>query len=93
MFRRLPRATLMTVALVLASQALVTPAPVRGQFIVEDPKDGKGNVPERASAASFDRGLDAFRTEDALDPLRGRDDLKLLMMDLAMPADPFAAAR
>ena len=36
------------------------------------------------------RSLDAFRTEDALDPLRGRDDFQLLMMDLAMPADPFA---
>ena len=34
-----------------------------------------------------------FRTEDALDPLRGRDDFRLLMMDLAIPADPFDAAR
>jgi hypothetical protein len=31
--------------------------------------------------------------EDALDPLRGRDDFRLLLMDLALPADPFAAAR
>ena len=38
------------------------------------------------------RAAGAFRTEDALDPLRGRDDFRLLMMDLAMPADPFAAA-
>ena len=36
---------------------------------------------------------DAYRTEDALDPLRARPDFKLLMMDLAMPAEPFAAAR
>jgi hypothetical protein len=35
---------------------------------------------------------DAYRTESALDPLRDRDDFRLLMMDLAMPADPFAAA-
>ena len=35
----------------------------------------------------------AYRTEDALDPLRGRDDFKLLMMDRVMPAEPFAAAR
>jgi tetratricopeptide (TPR) repeat protein len=35
----------------------------------------------------------AFRYDDALDPLRRRDDFKLLMMDLAMPADPFATAR
>jgi tetratricopeptide (TPR) repeat protein len=31
-----------------------------------------------------------FRTEAALDSLRGRDDFRLLLMDLAMPADPFA---
>jgi tetratricopeptide (TPR) repeat protein len=37
--------------------------------------------------------LEEFRTENVLDALRGRDDFKLLMMDLAMPADPFAAAR
>jgi hypothetical protein len=39
------------------------------------------------------RTFDDFRTEDALDPLRSRDDFKPLMMDLAMPAEPFAAAR
>jgi hypothetical protein len=33
-----------------------------------------------------------YRHEDALDPLRGRDDFQLLMMDLAMPAEPFARA-
>ncbi len=33
---------------------------------------------------------DAYRTEDALDPLRGRDDFRLLIMDLDMPSDPFA---
>ena len=36
------------------------------------------------------RGGAAYRTEDALDPLRDREDFKLLMMDLAMPADPSA---
>jgi tetratricopeptide (TPR) repeat protein len=36
---------------------------------------------------------ETFRTERALDPLRDRDDFKLLMMDMAMPAEPFAAAR
>jgi hypothetical protein len=35
----------------------------------------------------------ADRAEDALDPLLGREDFRLLMMDLAMPADSFAAAR
>jgi hypothetical protein len=39
------------------------------------------------------RTPDAYRTEDALDPLRGRDDFQLLLMDLAMPAEPFAATR
>jgi hypothetical protein len=38
------------------------------------------------------RSRDAFRTEAALGPLRSRDDFQLLMMDLAMPADPFARA-
>ena len=47
----------------------------------------------RSAVAMNYRSPDAFRTEDALDPLRGRDDFRLLMMDLAMPADPFAAAR
>jgi eukaryotic-like serine/threonine-protein kinase len=36
------------------------------------------------------RGAVAFATEAALDPLRERSDFRLLMMDLAMPADPFA---
>jgi hypothetical protein len=34
-----------------------------------------------------------FRTEDALDPFRDRDDFRLLMMDMAMPTDPFAGPR
>jgi tetratricopeptide (TPR) repeat protein len=36
------------------------------------------------------RSLDAFRHEDALDPLRDRPDFRLLMMDLAMPGEPFS---
>jgi hypothetical protein len=39
------------------------------------------------------RSPDAYRNEDALDPLRDRDDFRLMMMDLAVPAKPFAAAR
>ncbi len=35
----------------------------------------------------------AFRTMDALDALRNRDDFRLLMLDLAMPTEPFATAR
>ena len=34
------------------------------------------------------RNTNAYRTEDALDPLRGREDFKLLMMDLTFPAEP-----
>jgi eukaryotic-like serine/threonine-protein kinase len=36
------------------------------------------------------RSAGVFRTEDALDPLRGRDDFRLLLLDLGFPADPFA---
>ena len=38
------------------------------------------------------RSPDPSRTESAFDPVRERPDFKLLMMDLAMPAPPFAAA-
>ena len=37
------------------------------------------------------RDRDAYRTEAALNDLRDRDDFRALMMDLAMPSDPFAA--
>jgi hypothetical protein len=36
------------------------------------------------------RSLDAFRTDDALDPHRDRDDFQLLILDLAFPAEAFA---
>jgi hypothetical protein len=39
------------------------------------------------------RRAGALRTESALNPLRGRDDFRLLMMDLEFPAEPFAGAR
>jgi tetratricopeptide (TPR) repeat protein len=39
------------------------------------------------------RSPDAYRTEDALDRLRDRSNFQLLLMDLAMPAEPFAAVR
>jgi eukaryotic-like serine/threonine-protein kinase len=45
------------------------------------------------AVAKGHRYADSFRTEDALDPLRDRPDFRLLMMDLAFPAEPFAAAR
>jgi hypothetical protein len=34
-----------------------------------------------------------YGTESAIDPLRGRDDFRLLMMELAFPAEPFARVR
>jgi tetratricopeptide (TPR) repeat protein len=46
----------------------------------------------KALAAGF-RGLSNLAHDSDLDSLRTRDDFKLLMMDLAMPTDPFAAAR
>jgi hypothetical protein len=36
--------------------------------------------------------VNAFRADDALEPLRVRTDFQLLMMDLEMPAEPFAGA-
>ena len=45
----------------------------------------------KAMAMGF-RNADAYRAEDALDPLRDRSDFRLLMMDLAMPDEPFARA-
>ena len=42
-----------------------------------------------AVAAGF-RDLAHMRTDTDLDPLRSRLDFQLLMMDLAMPDDPFA---
>jgi hypothetical protein len=47
----------------------------------------------RSAAAAGYRNLAVYRYEPSLGPLRGRDDFKLLLMDLAMPADPFTAAR
>ena len=46
----------------------------------------------RKAVAMGYRRLDTFRTDDALDPLRSRNDFRLLMMDLAFPAHPIADA-
>ena len=42
----------------------------------------------RAAEMGF-RNLATYRNETALNPLRGRDDFPLLMMDLAFPFEPF----
>jgi tetratricopeptide (TPR) repeat protein len=44
----------------------------------------------RRAAAMGYRSPAAYRYEPALGPLRGRDDFRLLLLDLAFPADPFA---
>jgi hypothetical protein len=44
----------------------------------------------RNAAAAGYRNPPMYRYEPALRPLRGRDDFQLLLMDLAMPSDPFA---
>ena len=47
----------------------------------------------RQAVADGYRNTDAIRKEAALDPLRGRLDFQLLMMDVALPNDPFAQDR
>ena len=49
-------------------------------------------VLRRAVAMGY-RNPDTYRTELALEPLRNRPDFRALMMDLTMPADPFAHGR
>ncbi len=44
----------------------------------------------RQAVATGYRNPADYRREPALGPLRGRDDFRLLMLDLAFPADPFA---
>jgi eukaryotic-like serine/threonine-protein kinase len=38
------------------------------------------------------RSPDAYRTEDALDPIRSRDEFRLLMLDLSFPTNAFASS-
>src|SRR5262249_53447301 len=47
----------------------------------------------RQAVAAGYGNLDEPRRDPDLWPLRDRDDFRLLMMDLAMPAEPFAPAR
>ena len=44
----------------------------------------------RQAVAMGYRDLEVFRTESALDVLHNRPDFQALMMDLAMPSEPFA---
>ena len=49
-----------------------------------------GDGPAAQAVAMGFRNADAFRSEAALDPLRDREDFRLLVMDLTMPDEPFA---
>jgi hypothetical protein len=44
----------------------------------------------RRAVAMVFRNRNELRIESALNPLRSRGDFRLLVMDLVMPADPFA---
>jgi serine/threonine protein kinase len=55
-----------------------------------DVEAGEAMPALRKAVAMGYRSPETYRTEDELDPLRGREDFKLLIMDLAMPDDPFA---
>ncbi len=46
----------------------------------------------RRAVAMGHHSLDAYRTEDALVPLRDREDFRALLMDLAFPEPVFASA-
>ena len=47
----------------------------------------------RTAARMGYRDAHVWRTDSALDLLRSRDDFRLLMMDVAFPAEPFATPR
>ena len=51
-------------------------------------KQTSAEMVARAVAAGY-RNLAWMRTDTDLDPLRSREDFRLLLMDLAFPAEPF----
>jgi serine/threonine-protein kinase len=69
----------------------VAGAPGSGLSAAEGPAelDRAMGLLRRAVAAGY-RSIDWMRRDPDLDGLRGRRDFQLLMMDLAMPVDPFA---
>ncbi len=58
-----------------------------------DAETGRAMDLLRRAVAMGYRDPSAYRTETALDPLRERSDFRLLLIDLAFPADPFARGR
>jgi serine/threonine-protein kinase len=57
-----------------------------------DPEAAKALALFRRAAEMGYRDLARYHTETALDPLRDRPDIQMLIMDLAFPADPFCPA-
>jgi hypothetical protein len=47
----------------------------------------------RLAVANGFRDLDRMRGATGLDPLRARDDFRLLLLDIALPSEPFARTR
>jgi eukaryotic-like serine/threonine-protein kinase len=47
----------------------------------------------RKAIGMGNRDIGWLRTERGLDPIRGRDDFRLMMMDLVFPSQPFARTR
>jgi eukaryotic-like serine/threonine-protein kinase len=83
----------------VSGDSLVTQAAVRllsGRIGEESDRapaqDGAMDLLRRAISMGYG-DIELLRTGPALDSLRDRDDFRLMMMDLEMPADPFASAR
>jgi tetratricopeptide (TPR) repeat protein len=72
-----------------AAEFLGKPGPVPILFEVKAEPDRAMDRLRRMASSGFLR-LEVLRTSPDLAPLRGRPDFQLLVMDLAMPADPFA---
>jgi eukaryotic-like serine/threonine-protein kinase len=75
----------------LSSIALLEGTPMSA--ILRDAEEVRAMTLLRQAVRMGYRDLNVYRTESAIDPLRERDEFRLLMMDLAMPADPLARDR
>jgi tetratricopeptide (TPR) repeat protein len=75
----------------LSSIALLEGTPMSA--ILRDAEAGRAMTLLRQAVKMGYRDLNVYRTESTIDPLRERDEFRMLMMDLAMPADPWARER
>jgi serine/threonine-protein kinase len=74
-----------------AGLAGIAGVPGSGVSAAEGPVEAaKAMASLRKAVAMGSRHLEWFRSEPGLDPLRDRADFRLLLLDLAFPADPFA---